>query len=259
MSVPARSATSRAAAGSICCPASATACFTRPLGLPRDLPRDRRARPWLPSAPSTRRSCAVFCSCLYSRRRAIDVGRDEHEHRRRLRALARRPRARRRPAAASSSSAGELPLPPCPCRFGLSSFSARSTDDDAVRSPSSAASAPLRRSTAAVTAAVRGVDALDVERAQLVLDERREIGRQPRHLRVVVADNEVDGIGPPLARSACAPPRRGRAPASEGFEIALTTARANSVARRSSALTSWPKKALGVAARWSRSRRRTPR
>ncbi len=214
MSAPARSATSRAAAGSICCPASATACFTSCSACRATCLRSTRAS-LVPSAPSIRRSwrsSAAACTAGGVRSTSEATRTSTVGWLRRTRVGLERIESggcRLRLPQGRASSA--LPRP-----LRLEQLLGAQHDDDSMRSPSSAAAARPRRSRRR-SPCVRRVDALDVERAELVLDERRDVGGQPRHLRVVVADNQVDGIGAPLARSACARPLPG-APASEGFE-----------------------------------------
>ena len=67
MSVPARSATSRAAAGSICCPASATACCTSCSAVRATCRRSTRAS-LLPFSPQHSTIVRCFWSVLYSLR-----------------------------------------------------------------------------------------------------------------------------------------------------------------------------------------------
>src|SRR4029453_4588741 len=64
-----------------------------------------------------------------------------------------------------------------------------------------------------------------------------------RHLRLCVADNDVDGIGLALRELLAHSLRRGRRH-QNASRMALMTLRANSVARRSSAFWSEPKNAL---------------
>ncbi len=90
------------------------------------------------------------------------------------------------------------------------------------------------------------MDALDVEGAQALLDEIRELGGKRRALDVVVADQEVNRI-----RGAAGDLRAdggGRRRAQNASRIALTMVRANSVLMRSRALVSCWKKATGSAA-----------
>ena len=64
MSVPARSATRREAAGSICLPASATACFTSASACLRHLPQIEPARPWHAFRPQHSTIVALFCTLV---------------------------------------------------------------------------------------------------------------------------------------------------------------------------------------------------
>ena len=142
MSVPARSATSRAAAGSI---------WTGRLRPPPASPAPRPAA--RPGAEIDARVLGSFEPPAFDDRRGLlqllvePAASDRHPMRRgrapwMAPALVRRPRARPTRGAASSSSAGSASSA-LPRRFGLSSFSARSTTTtrcDAIIGSSRAAS-----------------------------------------------------------------------------------------------------------------------
>src|SRR5262249_29979889 len=73
---------------------------------------------------------------------------------------------------------------------------------------------------------------------QLVLDEGRDVRRETRHLGVVVAEQQIDGRRRPLRDGGADVGRRcGRH--QNASRIALTRARASSLAMRSWALTFW--------------------
>ena len=124
--------------------------------------------------------------------RSIDVRGDEHQRASAAPALfTYASSTSTSPGGSSSSSSGFLVA--FPRRFGLRIFSARSTSDD----PAIASIGNVRADStiaAGVTPFSSGVHALEVERAQLVLDERGHVGGEPRHLRLVVADDQIDGI-----------------------------------------------------------------
>ena len=191
MSVPARSATSRAAAGSICCPAPVTACLTSASAVRATCLRSTFAsRLGLqPPALDDRR---LLAERLVEPPRAIDVGGDEDERRHRLRAphvrlqnveIARRLRLLFRVVFVERLSAA-LRLE--------DSLGAKHDDHAAV--PHHRQRARRLDDRGRRDPFFAGVDALEVERPQLVLDERGQLRREPRHLGLVVADNQIDGL-----------------------------------------------------------------
>ena len=191
MSVPARSATRRAAAGSICCPAPVTACLTSASAVRATCLRSTFAsRVGLSPQHSTIVACLL--SDLYSLPRAIDVGGDEDERRHRLRApdvrlqdveIARRLRLLFRVVFVERLAAA-LRL----------EHSLGAKHDDHAAIPHHRQRARRLDNRGRRGPFFAGVDPLEVERPQLVLDERGQLRREPRHLGLVVADNQIDGL-----------------------------------------------------------------
>ena len=193
MSVPARAATRRAAAGSICCPASVTACLHQRFGLPGHLPQIEPLGVLAPLQAPALDDRRVLLDGLVETPHPIDVGGDEHERRQRLRARARTLRAHRRlrPRLAVVRLVLVFTFA---APFGLERSSRREARRRRADRPSSAASAPPRRSPPATPAFSPAYMRSRLNARSSSSTTRREIGREPRHLRLVVADDQVDGI-----------------------------------------------------------------